>query len=334
MKIPQVKYPNINSKLKGMYAKRITRADLEDVIKQNQLKNVFILLKSKNEIFKDVDENIDRLEIESLLDQSQIKDIQKILKLLNNKDKKLFELFLLQYEIKCIKSIFRKLFTNDKTADVIMQNVKNWTLELFEDIKGIETVQTFDEFFLAIKRMKYNEILKKYQEQENINIFEVENEIDKLYFETLFDKIKQNANLKKIVGSEIDLLNILWIFRVKKYYKFEKEKLKQIVINKNYKLKSSTINKLIQANSFDELKQIIENTPYKEIFTQENDIEENIDKYLYSINKKIFKEDIMSIAFIFAYVNLIDYENNDIINTIEGIRYNMEKREILKRLVI
>ena len=44
----------------------------------------------------------------------------------------------------------------------------------------------------------YNKILKKYQEQENINVFEVENEIDKLYFETLYDTIKKEANLKKI----------------------------------------------------------------------------------------------------------------------------------------
>ena len=40
-----------------------------------------------------------------------------------------------------------------------------------------------------------------------------------------------------------------------------------------------------------------------------------------------------SIAYVLAYVNMIDYENNDIINTIEGIRYNMDKTEILKRLV-
>ena len=74
MIIPIVKYPNINAKLKGMYAKRITKADLEDVIKQNQLRNVFNLLKSKNDIFKNTDENIDRLEIESLLDESQIEE--------------------------------------------------------------------------------------------------------------------------------------------------------------------------------------------------------------------------------------------------------------------
>ena len=333
MEILGVKYPNINAKLKGMYAKRITKLDLEDLIKQNNLKNAVLLLKSKCEIFKNSDENIDRLEIESLLEEDQIKDILKIKKLLENKDMKIFELFLLQYEIKCVKSMFRKLFSDDKTDDIIVQNVKRWTVSLFEDIKGIETVQNFYEFFQAIKRMKYSKILKKYQEQENINVFEVENDIDKLYFETLFDEVKKEAGLEKIIGSEIDLLNVLWIFRIKKYYNFEDEKLKQILIKRNYKLNQKTIIKLINAKSFEEIKEIMQKTVYKEVFTDEKHFEQNIDRYLYRVNKKIFKKDIMSVAYIFAYINMIDYENNDIINTIEGIRYNMDKQEILNRLV-
>lgn len=333
MDILGVKYPNINAKLKGMYAKRITKSDLEDLLKQSNLKNAVLLLRSKCEIFKEVDENIDRLEIESLLEENQIEDILKILKLLKEKDKELFQIFLLQYEIKCVKSIFRKLFSNDKTDDIIVQNVKRWTVTLFEDIKGIETVQNFEQFFSAIKRMKYNKALIKYKEKDNINVFEVENEMDKLYFETLYDRVKTKANLKKIVGSEIDLLNVLWIFRVKKYYNFEKEKLKQILINRNYKLNSNIIEKLIKTNSYEELKEIMQQTIYKDIFKEEMDIENNIDKYLYWVNKKIFKNDTTSIAYIFAYVNLIDYENNDIINIIEGIRYNMKKQEILKTLV-
>ena len=78
MKIPNVKYPNLNAKLKGMYAKRITKTDLEDIIKQNNLKNAVLLLKNKSEIFKNTDENIDRLEIESLLEENQIIDINII----------------------------------------------------------------------------------------------------------------------------------------------------------------------------------------------------------------------------------------------------------------
>ena len=333
MEILGIKYPNINSKMKGMYAKRITKFDLEDVIKQNNFKNAILLLKAKCDIFKNSNEDMDRLEIESLLEKDQINDILKIKKLLNKKDKEIFEIFLLQYEIKCVKSIFRKLFSNDKTNDIIVQNVKMWTDALFNDIKGIETVQDFYEFFKAIKRMKYNKILKKYQEQKNINVFEVENYIDKIYFEKLYDKVKDEENAKKIIGSEIDLLNVLWIFRVKKYYNFENEKVSQIIIKRYYKLKPNIIKKVIQTNSFEEIKGIMKQTVYKSVFTEENNLEENIDKYLYKTNKKIFQNDVMSIAYIFAYINIIDYENNDIINTIEGIRYNMDKAEILKRLV-
>lgn len=333
MEILGVKYPNLNSKIKGMYAKRITKNDLEDLIKQNNLKNAILLLKTKCDIFKNADENIDRLEIESLLEKDQINDILKIQKLLDNKDKEIFEMFLLQYEIKCVKSIFRKLFSDDKTDDIIVQNVKMWTNALFSDIRGIETVQNFYEFFRAIKRMKYNKILKKYQEQENINVFEVENEIDKLYFETLYDTVKNEVNSKKIIGSEIDLLNVLWIFRIKKYYNFESEKINQILIKRYYKLKPNIIQKIIQTNSFEKIKEIMSKTIYKSAFIEESSLEENIDKYLYEVNKKIFRNDITSIAYILAYVNMIEYENNDIINTIEGIRYNMDKTEILKRLV-
>ena len=333
MEILGIKYPNLNAKLKGMYEKRISKSDLEDLVKQNNLKNAILLLKSKYDIFKNSDENIDRLEIESLLEKDQINNILKIKKLLNKKDTEIFEMFLLQYEIKCVKSIFRKLFSNDKTDDIVIQKVKMWTVTLFSDIKGIETVQNFYEFFEAVKRMKYNKILKKYQEQDNINVFEVENEIDKLYFETLYDMIKNEVNSKKIIGSEIDLLNVLWIFRIKKYYNFENEKINQILIKRYYKLKPNTMKKIEQTNTFEEIKEIMKDTVYKDVFFDENNLEENIEKYLYEINNKIFRNDMTSIAYVLAYVNMIDYENKDIINTIEGIRYNMDKTEILKRLV-
>ena len=328
-----IKNPNLNAKLKGMYRKRITKEDIDELIKQNSVKNVVLLLKSKSDIFKNADENIDRLEIESLLEKSQIEDILKIKHLINKKDGQLFDLFLLQYEIKLIKSILRKLYANNNTNDIIIQNVKNWNTTLFEDIKGIETVQNFEQFFLAIKRMKYNKILKDYKSQENINIFEMENQMDKFYFETLYDQVSFDKDLKKIVGSEIDLLNVLWIFRIKKYYKFDNQKVKDILINRNYRQNNKNIEKLLNINSFEDVKIIMQNTVYKKIFTTQEELEDNIDKFLYNINKKVFKQNHTSIAYIFAYINLIDYENNDIINTLEAIRYNIPKEELYKRLI-
>lgn len=332
MKISLIKYPNINAKLKAMYANRLTKENINDMIKQNNIKNVVLLLKSKSDIFKNSEENIDRLEIEKLLDESLINDIIKIKKLLNKEDNKLFDLFLRQYEIKCVKSILRKLYSEDKTNDIIVENVKMWTNTLFNEIKGMETIENFDDFFKAIERMDHYRFIKKYQNQENINIFEIENEIDKLYFEELYDSIKFNKNLKNIVGSEIDLLNIEWIIRIKKFYNFDKQRLLNILIDRYYKIKPGTLTNIIEKNSFDDINSILSKTYYKDIFSSENDFEGNTDTYLYKINYKTFKEDSISLAYIVAYINLVDYENNDIINVVEGIRYNMDKDEIIKRL--
>ena len=332
MKISLIKYPNINAKLKAMYANRLTKENIEDMIKQNNIKNVVLLLKSKSDIFKNSEENIDRLEIEKLLDESLINDILKIKKLLNKEDNKLFDLFLRQYEIKCVKSILRKLYSEDKTNDIIVENVKMWTNSLFNEIKGIETIENFDDFFKAIERMEHYNFIKKYQKQENINIFEIENEIDKLYFEELYDSVKFNKNLKDIVGSEIDLLNIEWIIRIKKFYNFDTQRLLNMLINRFYKIKPNILKDIIEKNSFDDINSILNKTCYKNVFSSENDFEENTDTYLYKINYKTFKQDNISIAYIFAYINLVDYENNDIINVVEGIRYNLDKAEIIKRL--
>jgi len=332
LKISLIKYPNINAKLKAMYANRLTKENINDLIKQSNVKNVVLMLKNKSDLFKNTQENIDRLEIEKLLDESLLNDILKIKKLLNKSDNALFDIFLRQYEIKCVKSILRKLYSDDKTDDIIVQNVKMWTLQLFNEIKGIETIENFEDFFKAIKRMGYYSFIKKYQNNENINIFEIENEIDKLYFENLYDKVKSNNNLKKIIGSEIDLLNIEWIIRIKRFYNFDKQRLFQVLIDRYYKIKPNQLKDIINANSFDKIKTILSKTVYKNVFISETDFENNADRFLYQINYKVFKEDVLSIAYIFAYINLVDYENNDIINVIEGIRYNLDKGEIIKRL--
>ena len=76
-----------------MYANRLTKENINDIIKQNNIKNVVLLLKNKSDIFKNTQENIDRLEIEKLLDEVLLRDILKIKKYLSNKDNILFAFF-------------------------------------------------------------------------------------------------------------------------------------------------------------------------------------------------------------------------------------------------
>ena len=112
------------------------------------------------------------------------------------------------------------------------------------------------------------------------------------------------------------------------------DEIKEILIPISFKLNKNIIKELINTNEFEEMKNIIQKTPYKKVFTEELYIEHDINQYLYSKYIKYFKEELFNICTIFCDINLIDIEAKNIVNIIEGIRYNLDKTEIQKRIII
>ena len=139
MKFLDIKVPSIYAKLKGMQAQKIKNEQKEELIKQTSITQVTALLKSYNSKFKDLDENPERSNIEILLDKMLIQDIQKIIGMLNKKDKFVFLQYLSVYEIKCIKSVFHRLMTSS-TLKQELPEVENWTNKVFTHLAGIEKI--------------------------------------------------------------------------------------------------------------------------------------------------------------------------------------------------
>ena len=52
MHVFTVKYPAINAKLKGMYAKKLKSEDIDELLKQNSTKQAVALLKSLKRRFR------------------------------------------------------------------------------------------------------------------------------------------------------------------------------------------------------------------------------------------------------------------------------------------
>lgn len=336
MSLSSIKIPSIHAKLNGMYAQKIKKSDLEELIKQNTTKQAIALLKSFNDEFKELEEKPRRINIKILLDNILIKDIKKIYRLINSKDKEVFLNFISIYEVKCIKSVFRRLSSgsviNERTNEV-----ENWVTKIFRHLIGIENSKNYEEFKEFLKKTPYYSIFESEQNDiQKINIFEIENKLDKLYFENIMMVAKKyNNNLEDMIGKQIDLNNIVWINRVKKHYDFLDEQIKNILINKNYKLKKSDIEKLIQVKNEKEMKDILKDTYYAKYisFANENNLEEQTDKYLYNVYKKYFRANIFDIGTVYAYINMTELENNDIMNIVEGIRYHLNREEIRKKLV-
>ena len=332
MSISAIKYPSINAKLKGMYAKRLKNDDLQDLAKQNNLKSAVAILKNKSSSLSVLSEDADRDQIEKVLNGEIIYDIEKIVKYLDKNDTQIFNLLISRYEIRCIKRAIKLLYSKNEFDE----NIKIWTNTIFTDLKGLESIKSIDDFFKIINNTKYKKILKKYFENKNMeySIFEIENELDKIYLKSIYNSAGNNKNLKKMIGTKIDFTNILWIYRMKKYYNFSEEQIEKSIIDVNYALKKNQIALLVKAKNIEELNEILKKTVYSNIATDDiYELECNMKKYLHGLYIKNFKSNLLSINCIYSYLNLVELENKDIISIIEAVRYGIDKEKLLKKLI-
>lgn len=332
MPISAIKYPSINAKLKGMYAKRLKNDDLQDLAKQNNLKSAVAILKNKSSSLKVLSEDADREEIEKVLNGEIIYDIEKIVKYLDKNDTQIFNLLISKYEIRCIKRAIKLLYSKNEYDE----NIKIWTNTIFTDLKGLESIKSIDEFLKIINNTKYKKILKKYfvNKDTEYSIFEIENELDKMYLKSIYNSAGNNKNLKKMIGAKIDFTNILWIYRMKKYYNFSEDKIEKSIIDINYALKKNQILLLVKAKNIEELNEILKKTVYSNIATDDiYELECNMKKYLHGLYIKNFKSNLLSINCIYSYLNLVELENKDIISIIEAVRYGIDKEKLLKKLI-
>ncbi len=312
--------PSLNSKLKVMYSEKLKKDDLEDLIKQNTIKDALIILKSKIPSLEDLPNNASRIELEDSLDNILIYDIKKILKYLQGKNKEIFEQYILKYKIETIKKLYEDL-------SVLNLNMTNnyWIQNLFTDLKTLVTTTKKDDFIEKIPEKNIKDIFANSNSD-----FERENKLDKYYFENFLKTIKgKNKKLEDLLKTQIDLLNILWAYRCAKYYGVINQ---DILINCFYKIDLNIIKKIENSNNLDDLKQSLEGTIYKDII--QNDIEIDIKRFLYKKSKKTFRNEMLDLSMIISYLKILETEKENIVTIIEGIRYKMPSENIQRKIII
>ena len=330
-----LRYANINSKLKGMHAKFLSRDDLEQLSKQNDFKNAVYFLKNELEVLKNIGENADRRTIERELDKTIIEDIEKIKKVLSNKDKEFFELFISKYEIKCIIEILKMIEYNKDLSD--SKNIVSlWTSTVFKNIKGIENCKNIEQYLEILKKSKYYNVVKLYLNENNKNFADLDTKLNKIYFKNLYDEAKKiNKKVVFFVGENIDLLNISWIYRIKKYYKMSENRIREKIINVNFKIDEKVTKQMIDSEDIDILMQIIKSTKYAKKVEKLSDetLENDINRYLFKKYKKDFVIGDYSIVTVVSYMMLKEFQKQNIINILGGISYNLDKKDIANKII-
>ncbi|MBU5668751.1 V-type ATPase subunit [Peptoniphilus sp. MSJ-1] len=317
----------LNAKLQKMFSNFLDFEDYKALSQETDLKGCLRFLKNKN--LKEIDSFSDIYEIEKFLEDYRRNEITRLKGFLPIKYIDFMKAYLLRIDIDKISNILRSLKMNrdPKVSDLIIRgrkiNFKDETISSFvDDLKGT----------------KYFEYLKNYKDSDAEDIlFSMEMNLDKFYYLNLVEATKSFSNkdreeFREIFGVNIDLLNIIWIYRAKRYYDISPEEIFNFTIfGGNY-----TSEKLLHFSYLteEEFEEEILKSKYKVLFyNRKIKSGRTAKRYLYATARANFRSS-KGIGKFMSYLILLDIEISNIERMLEAARFGIEPNEKLKYLII
>ena len=289
-------------------------------------------------VLADMDENrLHRGEIEKLLVQSLYSDYTRLYRFSGMDQKKFLELYLKRYEMNLINYCLRIVFNHyQKPFDL---DHKKIFFDKYSDlsIDKLITSGNIGELVENLKGTEYYAPLKRLENAENPTLFDYDLALNLYYFTTMWKKRKKILKHKELeiftrdAGAKIDLLNLQWIYRAKKYYNMLPPDISTLLIPIHYRIHVDQLKDLVEAPSVDEFLKLVTRTPYlRHTDTQTPASIETIYKdCLYRLYLADRRSNPYSIATVNTYLFLKEEELDKLTTVLECVRYGLPARETL-----
>lgn len=341
-----VRFAALNTKIRSIESRFLTKEDFENLLQKKSVPEVAVYLKNEthyNSVLKDINENnIHRKQLEALIRKDHAEEIQKISKYFYNGYRKFFRYVFIKREVEELKEMLRGI-KNGKNNELCRESFVHIGRFSKVNVDALLSSQNIAEFIKNLKGTIYYRYLGSIKDVwDNRNLFMGEMVLDLAYFDVFYRYLDEiDGHDRKIVdelqGTNVDLLNIEWIYRGLKFYNLHPALLFNYTIPHGRALSIRDIRELCYSDNIDEFKQRILATKYKFLFDNENNtdifMERRSLRYQYFNIKALRKKHRMDISEAIAFEVLLEYEIRDIITVIESIRYNMDADEARKYLI-
>ncbi len=339
-----IKNSAVNSKILAMNKNNLTSKDyitLSKLVSPEKAAQYLSQASQYSEIFKDLDiSSVSGYELEILLKNalnSNIKSLITFLASCNSPSASFFsDIFSVADDIAAIKASIRHIFTKDTTYK---QNIFYFSNKAFEKLTF---VTDFNGFFVALNGTLYEVIFKSFAESPHRqNIFDMECAMDSFWYRYVLKSTKNHltkSDLKiasSIFGVHFELNLLLFILRLKKYYKvsFPPEKIFPYVNIFHHRLSSDEIKKIVEAKNEETALSLLKATPYGKVFSSNNRFfEKPAEEYILRLHSSLYRSNPYSIAAILYYLFVKKTEIKNIITIIEGLRLRLSPIQIQKHL--
>lgn len=338
-----IQYGAVSAKVHVLKRGLLQKADYAVLAQQKTVPDACAYLKNET-AYRSVLENVNehtvhRTELERYIKAAYAHDAVKLVSFDNGKNKAFYQYIYVKTELDVIKNILRSLANDEQPEyDIPPVLLRHFTV----DVNRLLTSADIPEFLDNLAGSRYEAMLAPLvQQKEHQNLFSIEMTLDMYYYQ-LVEKLRRalpgaldRKLLAETTGAELDILNLFWIFRCKKYFDLPRELVYSYLIPNHGRITRDEMVRLVEAPAVEAFIAEVRQTPYGKVF--ENYTGEFFHKkyaeYVYNLHQKFFRLYPYSVLAVVSYLHCKEIEISNITTMIEGIRYGLAPEAILPYVV-
>ena len=340
MSSPYNTYYAVKTKLtakKGRIFKKIDWDKILDFTSVEQLIDYLKKSETFQSILKDVKSDIHRDNLETILGRYKTFEIEELLHYYSGAYKEFIKSFLTEADLTDISLIFRKIARNEDLKGIEERFIhsREFTNIQYDKLLSAKNIH---ELIENLKGTPYYNDLRGLSSEDAIKReFHIEMKLYVTYYKAqlkMADKLNKDDReaVKNIIGTKIDILNVLWIHRAKNYYHITPAEMLNYSLEGGKDLTFDKLRKLCFAEKGKDFDEAAEAALGEKFRNDLNNIDTSLamNYFMYSyLNKNAFE----NLGLTLTYIYMLDIIINNLTTITEGIKYHLPKDNLKKYLV-
>jgi V/A-type H+-transporting ATPase subunit C len=334
-----IQYGAVATKVKAMYANRLTAEDFAKIAKLRRVPDVVSFLKEHPGWRGAFDGSFDetrRGPLETGLRRYLSSEYMRILHFLDREDRFIVYDRVLRTEMEQIMLFLRYARAgrpSDYRPDLPAFFERHSRIRYDSLTKAV----TYEDMLAAVKDTGFYAALARLTPEEEgfPDYTSVEMVMRNHYYRALMDMVGTRYRggdqelLRRAVGSQADMINITIILRVRKFFPDRLDSVIPLLLPVQYKLTPAFVHRLYSAKTDEAAAALLRESPYKNVFAAHDfaHIEDYYYQFLYDFNRRLLSSGVPSVYTPAAYLNLREVELKNLTTAIECVRYGIQPTE-------
>ena len=339
------------AKVHALYGSRLRGEDYEKLLQSKAVADVAAYLKNETgygEILGEVKEElIHRGQLESLVRRRNLNSCMSLLHY-SYDDKFFFDLYMMENEIRQLLLALRLL--NAKSMDRYIVALPVYLSRYLSfDLFTLARARTYDDLLDMVSHSPYYAILTRFRPisaDKYVDIPGCERALEELYYKTALERVDKSYTggtrdaLRQLLYSKIDYHNLMVAVRLKRYFHFPAQRVREAMIQIKTDLNPTlAFDDILNAREDAEVAEAIHNAYLTRRFklagdSALSDLSVGLNRSEKNLYHRLFRFSTKPVIVVLSYMFMLEIEVGNIVNIIEGIRYQLPPEEIRALLIL